>query len=174
MARKGTNPGWPHKTTDLCHCGSLQKYADSPDIPIEFDSKLNEYHFVLTDAAGFKGHITLRHCFFCGGKAPESKRANLFATISSAEQSRLLALVEPLKTADAVMAALGPPDRDDPLGASRTEPETDGKPPVTQGYRTLVYSQLSDTADVHFGADHQGAVHVMLLGKYIGEKAATT
>ena len=122
------------KTDELCDCNTLQEAADNPLLPIEFDSQVNEFHLVYKD--GSQGHSILYHCFFCGGKAPESKRHLLFATISEDERFRLRELTKPLKTLDDVLAEFGKPDQDREDGIMIMLLETEDNPPEEQWYRS--------------------------------------
>ena len=73
------------KTEEQCDCLVLERAADDPNVPVLFDSKMNEYHMVHADG---QGHTIIRHCFFCGGKAPQSKREALFARVLHEELRR--------------------------------------------------------------------------------------
>ena len=154
------------KTEEPCDCGTLQNAADDPNLPIEFDEKLNEFHLVY----GNKGQFNLYHCFFCGGKAPDSKRYLLFATLSDEERHRLIKLTKSLKTLGETIATLGEPDRDDDAGAIVGFPETEDSPPKEQAYRVLVYENLSDVANVNVTVYPNERVGVWFVGKYIGDK----
>lgn len=49
--------------TDVsCECGYLQRSADDPDVPIEFDQETNEFHFCKGGAT-----LIIYRCPFCGG-----------------------------------------------------------------------------------------------------------
>jgi hypothetical protein len=153
-----------------CDCGFLQRSADDPDLPIQFGERLNEYVIAYTKPDGIEGTLLLRHCPFCGGKSPQSKRASQFAVIPSAEEMRLLDITRSLHTVDEAIASLGPPDADIPVGLVSVKPEKDGNPPETEGFRTLIYRRKSEVADVHIRVDNAGRVNVALMGKFIGEK----
>jgi hypothetical protein len=157
------------KTDELCDCDTLQNAANNPDLPIVFDAKLNEFHFVF-NANGGEGFFNLYHCFFCGGKAPESKRHLLFATISEAESFRLRELTNSLKTLDDVLASLGKPDQDREDGIMIMLPETEDTPSKEQWYRSLIYENLSDVADIRVTVYPNERVGIGFMGKYIGDK----
>lgn len=76
-------------TDEDCKCGSLERDANDPDSPIIFDVELNEYQFEYTVGDKGKAKMTIYHCPFCGGAAPESHRENLFAVIPNEEEARL-------------------------------------------------------------------------------------
>ena len=162
---------WPSITDISCTCNYLQNEADEPDSPVEFDARMNEFHFVY-QTNGNKTEMIIRHCPFCGGKAPQSKRTTLFAKISDAERNRLLELTRNLHTIEEVFAALGPPDIDNPNGWITESPEKDGEPGKVQAYRTLVYENLSETAKVNMTVHAAGQVAISFSGKYLGNKAA--
>ena len=162
---------WDSKTQQRCDCGVLEEAARHPDVPIEFDPRLNEFHLVYT-SDGEVGRMTIYHCLFCGGLAPPSQRHTLFAEITVTEQHRLAKLTQDLATVPAVLAALGKPDRDNPAGLMRTSPERDGQPPETRAFRTLLYTALSDTANVQVVVQDNERVTFSFLGKYIGDSSA--
>ena len=128
--------------------------------------ELNEFHIVHSNGGG---HMMIRHCFFCGGKAPESRRGTLFARVPSEEARRLAGLTQPLETVGAVLSALGKPDRDSEAGAMITTPEKDGQAEETRAYRTLVYGGLSEIADVHVTVYPLDRVAFSFRGKYLGK-----
>ncbi len=161
---------WPSVTEVVCTCNFLQRAADDPDLPIQYDAGLNEFYFVYSTTGG-KGKLSFHHCSFCGGKAPESKRDALFARIPLAEQHRLFEMAQSLHSVEEVLAALGEPDEDVPYGMMDELPEKDGQPGTVRVYRVLHYHSLSETADVAFTVDSRGAVGVSLSGKYLGEEA---
>ena len=159
---------WPSKTNVACDCNYLHNAANDPNIPIEFDERLNEFHivFFISDS---ESYLLIRHCPFCGGKAPESRRTSLFATITVQEQARLAELTKSLKHLSDVIGALGEPDKDEEAGLMLTRPEKGGRPSETQVYRTLTYTQLSETADVCVTVQPDERVVITFNGKYIGE-----
>ncbi|MEK6322671.1 MAG: hypothetical protein AABN33_13425 [Acidobacteriota bacterium] len=163
---------WPSKTDVACDCNYLHDAANDPGTPIEFDASLNEFHIVYS-VNGSEGYMLIRHCPFCGGKAPASRRASLFATISVQEQSRLAELTKSLKRLDDVTAALGEPDRDEAAGLIVTRPKSEGRPPETQAYRTLTYTGLSETADVRVTFYTDERVEITFCGKCIGDDGAS-
>ena len=158
---------WPSKSDVACACNYLQDAANNPDIPIEFDDRLNEF-YVVYSVNGSEGRLSIYHCPFCGGKAPESYRASLFASVPAAEQARLAELTAPLKSVEDVIATLGGPERDEAAGLMVTRPERDGRPPETQAYRTLTYGNLSEVADVRVTVHPDERVVFTFCGKYIG------
>jgi hypothetical protein len=105
------------------------------------------------------------HCPFCGGAAPKSKRDLLFATISTAERTRLCDLAAPLKTVEQVIEAFGPPDWESHSASST--PEKDGTPPRTELHRMLTYENLSEVAEVQFFEMDDGKVYTTLCGKLL-------
>jgi hypothetical protein len=129
-----------------CTCGGLARMADDPKDPVEFDPKLNEYHI---PRQGNGGYSLVNFCPLCGGKAPASKRGSLFQRLDHAEQQRLFELTKDLHTAQDVVAALGEPDARRPLGMMVFATEKEGAPQTTQSYPMMIYSKLSDSADVH-------------------------
>jgi hypothetical protein len=151
------------KTDVLCDCGTMESAARNPDLPIGFNSSLNEFNFVYG-----AGKMRIYHCPFCGGKAPESLRGALFAQIPRQEQQRLFALTEKFKTVADVVGSLGQPDRDSARGIVVGAPERDGQAPKLTAHRVLVYSKLSEVADVHAEVYPEDRVAISLHGKHIG------
>jgi len=161
-------------TEEPCTCHYLEHAADDPRSPIVYDVELNEYHFEQPIPHGDesrevgKAVWSIYHCPFCGGAAPKSRRESLFAVISPEEASRLYKLLGRLKTLDEAIRTLGPPDDDDPHGLTEKQPARQGKAPMVESFRTLRYSGLSTTVDVHFTDTRTGGIHFWLQGKYVG------
>ena len=72
--------------------------------------------------------------------------------------------------ASAVAAGAGcfPRGEQHPILADIVVVEDEGVAPIVQSYRTLIYCQLSDTADVYITDYRQDGVGFRLQGKYIG------
>ena len=68
----------PNFDAPKCDCRTLERLSKEPSIPIEFDAKLNEYR--LRGTVGEQ--IMIYHCPFCGGRTPNSRRAELFTHIT--------------------------------------------------------------------------------------------
>lgn len=78
--------------------------------PIVFDEQMNEFHIThATTDDGREGHTLIRHCPWCGGAAPESKRHTYFAQITNEESRRLHVLTANVRTVEEVLAKFGPP-----------------------------------------------------------------
>lgn len=112
--------------------------------------------------------LRIYHCPFCGGAAPESKRDLLFGVITAEEEGRLKELLRGIKSLDDAVRVLGVPDRDEPHAVTQRAPEDNGKPPVTENFRLLVYSQLSETAEVWITDYRERGLGIRLRGKYVG------
>jgi len=98
---------------------------------------------------------------------PESEHDSLFAVVTREEQGRLRNLFAQVSTAEDVLQILGPPDDALPAAVTPRKPEPGGAVPAVQHFRTLIYSRLSETAEVHFTERSDGH-SVQLYGKYIG------
>jgi hypothetical protein len=144
-----------------CNDGHLEDLAADPTCPVEFDSRLNEYH--ITREGG--GHFMIYYCPLCGGSVPESRRDQLFHKLTEIERRRLIDLTQNLKTLDEVLAAFGPPDCDQPTGFIKVIPERDGKPETTERFRVLIYEKLSDTANVRVTVYPTDRVGIGFQGK---------
>jgi hypothetical protein len=156
-------------TDTPCTCEYLQRSADDPDHPIEFDVSLHEFLFVIrADDGSPKTKTSIYHCPFCGGAAPASKRGTLFAAIPNSEDARVRAIFANLESIEAVLNKLGPADWDDANGFSWSMPERDGSPPRHYSGRCLRYKKLSDVADVDVNEHPGGGISVTLGGKYLG------
>lgn len=129
---------------------------------------MNEYH--IQDVGKDRGgHTIIYHCPFCGGAAPRSRRASLFAVISSDEARRLHDLASGLRTIEAAIARFGKPDEDHDPGITVHSKGTDREPPKVVSYRMLRYTRLSKTANVELiDQGPERGVRVVLQGKYIG------
>jgi len=136
----------PPPRKDICDCDVLQRMADDPKFPIEFDATLNEYH--ITHAGD--GYALIYYCPFCGGST-----------------LRLSELTKNLRTIQDVTTALGEPDIRQPVGVVTTTPERDGKPEVTRSCPVLIYTKLSDVADIHVTVYPTDRVAITFQGKGI-------
>jgi hypothetical protein len=154
----------PRENLPFCDCRWLDRAARDPLCPIEFDRELNEYH--LKTANGF---MLIYHCPFCAGRAPDSLRPQIFATVTPEETTRLHLLTKNLKTEKQVLAHLGPPTRVFDPGAVIAEPDKDGKPGEIRACRSLRYENHSDTATINVNVGRYGKVRISFSGKYIGK-----
>jgi hypothetical protein len=152
---------------ETCECGWLQHAADDPDHPVKFDPGMNEFNIVKGDRS-----IRIYYCPFCGGKAPESVRATVFAHVSGEEHERLVLLGSGVESLAQIVQRFGEPSRDQPTGAGIGMPALDGQ--ITQfiSYRVLTYSQLSQVADLQFHLHADGSLaRLFVSAKYIGNVA---
>jgi hypothetical protein len=155
----------PRADLPFCDCRWLERAAHDPDNPIQFDPELNEYNLKTSS-----GHsLRIYHCPFCAGRAPESLRAQMFATVSSEESERLHRLVQEIQSkADAIRVLGTPTDVLEP-GGRCIEPERDGRPSYIHLYKTLRYESVSDTAVLDVHIDQYGRATTSLCGKYLGK-----
>src|SRR5215469_14456923 len=103
----------PDPNAPECDCQVLERLSKEPDVPIVYDPVLDEYH--IESRSGF-GKTAIHHCFFCGGRVPQSRRNELFMHVTQAESLRIKGITEKLRTLPEILAALGPPDLDQPAG----------------------------------------------------------
>ena len=129
-----------------CKCGALARMADDPKDPVEFDADLNEYHLPHKDNTGYS---LIYFCPLCGGRAPASKRGNLFQKLDQAERHRLSELTKDLHTVQDLIAAFGQPDVRIPLRMTVITEAKEGLPETTQSYPVMIYNNLSDVAVIH-------------------------
>lgn len=156
-------------TTTPCTCQYLERASAEPQVPIVFDALTNEYH--INNVGKNQGHTIIRHCPWCGGAAPRSKRESLFAKITQKEEDRLRRMTSGLRTIASVVKKLGKPDVDMEHGMVMKTPDSKDNPPTIKSYRTLHYKSLSKTAEVHFtdlGPDR--GVRADFIGKPIQSK----
>ena len=143
-------------TESPCACGFLERAAQDRRLPIRLDSKTNEYHVRSNGTHGTVIDMVIYHCPFCGGAAPESTRSRSFANIDDVESTRLQNLVRDIKSADDALKMLGRPDSDRQVksehGASR---------------RVLIFSRLSDAADVHVNTSAGNSAEVTIAPKHL-------
>jgi hypothetical protein len=161
----------PNNRIAPCKCGFLEREANHPDSPIRFDPELNEYHFIHHTTASGEAKMMIYHCPFCGGRAPKSRRAELFHRITHAEQHRLCELTKRMRTIQDVTAAFGEPDIRQPIGMVVTTPERDAKPETTQSYPMMIYTRLSETANVNVTVYPTDRVAISFQGKGVKKDA---
>jgi hypothetical protein len=153
-----------------CQCNSPERAADDPETAVVFDAKTNEFHIVRETGRG-SSHLIVRYCFFCGGKAPASKRARLFAWVSDEEKVRLASLCSEVRTFEDAIRAFGAPDSDLAAGEMSGGSDDAGRPRWT-ARRVITYNSLSETADVRFVQHVGDQVRVNFSYKYLGEAKA--
>ena len=164
MARK------PHPqsvTAKPCVCGYLESTAAEPNGLILFDDRMGEYQLRRPDGTG-AGPIY--HCLFCGGAAPKSKRATLFARVTWAETSRLKRLTRGISSVQQALERLGPPKQDLAEGLTIQTPGSDTQAPTTTSYRVVRWDKLSDTADVDLIDYGVRGIKFTFVGKYLGDQ----
>jgi hypothetical protein len=145
----------------------LQNEANHPDSPIRFDAKLNEYHIIHRTSTDGEAMMMIYHCPFCGGRAPKSRRSELFHRLTNAERQRLSKLTKDMRTIQDVTAAFGEPDIKHDVGMMQTMPERDGKPETTRSFPVMIYTKLSETADVHVAIYPTDKVGISFQGKAV-------
>lgn len=157
-------------TATRCKCSWLQQASDEPTVPVRFREEVGEYQVENRDG----GYLVIRHCPWCGGAAPRSKRASLFATMPQAEVERLKRLTANLKTLDEALAVLGKPDRRDAEGLTVRAPERGRRPANVETFPTMTFSKLSKVADVTLADYGPKGVGFSFSPKYIGKPERTS
>jgi hypothetical protein len=76
-----------------------------------------------------------------------------------------------MRTIRDVTAAFGKPDFDQPVGMVVTSPERNGKPESTQSYPVMIYTKLSEIADVHVVVYPNDIVEITFQGKAVKKDA---
>jgi hypothetical protein len=160
-------PTFASVTETSCTCGYLQRAADSPSVPIVFDKQTSEFQFTYQEAeCDGPSTLVIYHCPFCGGAAPKSKRDLLFAVIPPDESKRLIQLFLSVRTATDALEQLGKPNRDDPTGTVVQSKDA----PLIQLFRTMVYEDLSEVAEVWLTERPDGTLTCSLQGKFLGNR----
>ena len=149
-----------------CECGVLEGAAEDVANPIIFDSKLNEYQLAYESPKG-RAKMMIYFCPFCGGKAPASNRSRFFARVTDEEYQRLRNLTSSIKTINDAIEILGPPEVDS--YEEVISPEKKDVPEKRQAFRCIVYSNLSDTADIRITDYYRDTVSIVFESKYTGE-----
>ncbi len=70
-----------------------------------------------------------------------------------------------------VTATFGEPDIRHAIGMVITTPERDGKPETAQSYPTMIYTKLSETADIHVAVYPNDKVGISFQGKAVKKDA---
>jgi len=178
LAKCGIDPAssWFHwwrrmPRTDLpfCECRWLERAAHDPHCAIEFDPEVNEFHLQTTGG----GFMRIFHCPFCAGRTPESLRAQMFATVSTEETTRLHLLTKDLKTEEEVRACLGEPTCVLEPGETVERGESEDRQGEIRACKTLRYNALSDTATINVNVGRYGKVGIWFSGKYVGNRPRT-
>lgn len=156
----------PNSDARDCGCNWFERAAKDDSIPVVFDELMNEYHLVSSNGQDYS---LFYHCPFCGGKAPDSLRGTYWTEVSHEESRRLEMLTRDIKTSAELFEIFGDPDHDFEIGGGITSPATENEPPETKLHpRRVVYTNLSDTADVHVSIDRYDRLRFSYRGRYIG------
>lgn len=156
----------PASVTDAdCTCGYLQRAADDPDLPIQFEASTGEYQFAYQAEVWGPSMLVIYHCPFCGGAAPRSKRELLFHVIPDAEEERLKDMLLSIKSIADALERFGEPDSDSPFGGATMHDEANGEAGRVEYGRVLRYESLSEVASVEIIESPRGRVGFSLAGK---------
>jgi hypothetical protein len=142
-----------------CECGMPERWAAHSNVPVAFDPRMNEYHLVYE-----KAQMIMRYCFWCGGRLPESRRAEFFSTLDPAEQAEVRALLADARNIDDVLRVLGEPDK---RCRWKDRPE-DLYPPVVRWKQTLSYSERWKTFVLQVQELPDGHIAYAIAARYIG------
>lgn len=154
------NHPMPNDALPLCQCPFLRHQAANPDVPIQYDPRLNEYHIV-----GTLSLTMIYHCPFCGGRAPKSLRPFQFHYLPETERQRLENLVSGLDSLESIVSKLGAPTIDLDPGKPSGGESADGNPAAPDPFRELRYEALSDSADLTVQVRRSGAVQCTISAK---------
>lgn len=147
-----------------CSCGYLASSAREPNLPVKFDSKLNEYSLEIRLPKGTALSIVLYHCPRCGGVASKSKRNQLFLKPSAKEVRRLESMVRNLKTIDDIRRSLGTPDAAETIRLP-SDFRLRGRERKVRAVKVLTYTKLSRTADLQFTVYSHNSIEGVIAPK---------
>jgi len=159
-------PTFVSVTTKPCACNWPLDVSREPGNSVRFDESTGEYEFITPSG----GKLNIYHCPFCGGVMARSRRKELFAYVTEAEVERLDELTRSLRSVDAAVRVLGPPDRDMAAGRRERTPVRGRQPPRVASYRVLTFTRLSNTADVELIDRGPEGIRFSYAGKYLGTR----
>ncbi len=159
----------PSSERSSCGCGKLEEISSEANSPIIFDAVVNEFGLQRDTPHGKAIHV-IRYCLWCGGRAPVSKRDQMFAKVDYEETRRLTSMCAGINTFKDAMDRFGPPETDRADALVKIKPTADGANVYTS-HRVIIYEKLSKTANVRFTQRVGNVVSVSFVGKYVGPPA---
>jgi hypothetical protein len=151
-----------------CHCGTVESLASNRQSPIRYDEKLNEYNLVSGDG---EVHYRLYFCFFCGGKLPASRRADLFTDPSAEEMEDVAKILGKVKSMQQARQVLGAPD--ETVQAPECSLGDDGKSGASYKKQHR-YVRRWKTLDLIIREREDGSIDGAFTGKYKGKSNRAT
>lgn len=142
-----------------CKCRVIQDLIARKMGPFQYNEEMNEYH--IFDG---KSSTKLYHCFVCGGVLSESKRDEKFYAVDNEEMNRIKNLCSEIKTIQEAISKLGNPDFDYPHGTVVSEVGDSGRI-KSSAFRSIIYTQLSKTAEISFTETKTGTAFLSIRGK---------
>jgi hypothetical protein len=111
----------------------------------------------------------------CGGVASQSRRHELFATVTTEEYMRLQALFLGIRTAQDIEHSFGAPDQEENLKPPPELRMVQPKAGIREdgNIRILTYARLSQSANVQFTVYSNGEVEGLIAQKYVGPPGFT-
>jgi hypothetical protein len=155
------------RTSERCHCGTVESLASDRRTPVEYDKELNEYNLIVRDKKIF---YRMYFCFFCGGKLPESKRVGLFTQPSTEEMNEVVRLLGNVTSIQQARKVLGEPD--ETVKARKVTPQGNGKsaPKYKKHHRYLIRWK---TLDLIVREREDGSIDTAVSGKYMGKSSGS-
>jgi hypothetical protein len=144
------------KPVKTCTCDWLKNAADDARFPIEYDRQTNQFKLCCQLGGGEVGYTVLHFCPFCGCKAPDIRKEQLFTEISEQEFLRLRELTRQISSIEDAFRILGEPEL---LGSEQE---------LLDAARSLTYQHLSESATIHIIEYENGNVRIVIQEKYIG------
>ncbi len=153
-------------TERKCKCHAISMLADDPNVPIQYNHKLNEYYLAFGD----NGQAPLYYCFSCGGRLTKSKRGQLFTKPSVREKTKITEKIKEARNIDDIVAILGEPDeRHGEVLHSMEQKKKYGMKNVRQ---TLRYTSLAKTLNLLLQGYEDNSFAVMFEGKFKPDAAS--
>lgn len=137
----------------------------NPMFPIGFDEEMNEYYVALIPG----GEATMRYCFWCGGRLPESKRGSFFTKPSDEEMDEVVALLRGAKSHEDVLRILGPADELSDANGFMKDPKT-GKV-IASWDQCYSYSKRWKTLVLRVPVMTSGGFTYSMSGHYLGKNS---
>lgn len=98
-----------HVTTAACECDWPRRAVTNEWFPVTYDQEMGEYQLILDSGERGKGSAVIRHCPWCGGTLPKSKRGTFFTTPSEADMADMRDTMKNISTVEQMHGLLGSP-----------------------------------------------------------------
>lgn len=140
-----THNGEHDSTLPESLCEHLRLLASDPNVPVHFDPE--EPWLYLDWGSEGRGQIGINFCFSCGSPGSANLREVTDDTVSIPDE-KLRHLLDGVETVEQALDRLGPPDADIADGWTDPGSGIHVDEPRFGLFRTLTWSQLSDSLEV--------------------------